>query len=75
MYLKHEKIIYLLLFLDNVASSLEKNKVPITIEPNYSGIHIHLPITKQTFHDLINSYKDRKVLILFKIRIFDFKTF
>jgi serine/threonine-protein phosphatase with EF-hand domain len=40
----------------------KKNKQEITVEPSYKGVEIKMPVTKQIFHDLINSYKENKSL-------------
>lgn len=40
----------------------------IVVENSYKGVHLELPITKQAFHDLVNSFKLNQVreLNLFK---------
>ena len=47
----------------NSSKNDEKNKhKEIIVEPSYKGIEVKMPITKQTFHDLINAYKENKPL-------------
>jgi hypothetical protein len=46
---------------------------PIVIESTYEGLEIKLPIVKQTFHDLVNNFKLRKVY--FKLNCLRVKVF
>lgn len=42
-------------------SLLKKSKPEILVEPSYNGVEVKFPITKQNFHDLVNSFKLHKV--------------
>lgn len=33
----------------------------IVVESSYKGVHLELPVTKQIFHDLVNSFKLNQV--------------
>jgi hypothetical protein len=52
-------------------SSIKKSN-EIKVESSYSGIEVEFPIRKQTFHDLVNSFKSNKVFfwVLFKLCYF-----
>jgi hypothetical protein len=55
-------------------SLLKKSKPEILVEPSYNGVEVKFPITKQNFHDLVNSFKLHKVneFIQLKLQLYKF---
>ncbi len=52
------KLISLLILIAIISNRKSKE---IFVEPSYTGVSIKLPIQKQNFYDLINSFKLHKV--------------
>ncbi len=50
----------------SIGSLARKNKAEIHVESSYDGLELKFPITKQNFHDLVNSFKLHKVFIIIK---------
>lgn len=46
----------------SLGSLARKTKTEIHVESSYQGVEIKFPITKQNFHDLVNSFKLHKPL-------------